>query len=131
MPPPWPRLVRTTAITGQPPASAAEFVAATLPVSDAGADQAIDLEGWIHLTTGTATTALTLRIRRGGIGGAVVLALPPTTIVGPVGSAAEYGIQAVDQPGDVASVAYVLTVVQVGATAAGVLNAAMLRATIE
>lgn len=131
MPPPWPRIVRTTTITGQPPASGAEFVAATLQVSDAGADQTVDLEGWMHFLTGTGTATLTLRLRRGGIGGAIVAALNPTTIVGAVGSVSEYGIQAVDQPGEVASVAYVLTVTQNGATAAGALYAVMLRATIE
>jgi hypothetical protein len=94
------------------------------------ADTVIAFEAWSKITTGTATTSIVPRIRRGGAAGAVVGDATPLSIVGAVGATAEYGNMATDQPGEVASMLYVLTIVQTAATGAGTLLAVMLQATL-
>lgn len=128
MPPAWQRIFRTNVITNVLPATAAETVVATLIISDNGPDAAVELEGWCKITTGTSTTSIVPRIRRDSVAGAVVGDATLMAIIGAVGETHEYGIKAVDTPGEVASQTYVLTIVQTAASAAGTARAVLLRA---
>lgn len=105
-----------------------ETVVATLSdVETTGAGDAVDLQGSVDITAGTGATAVTLRVRRGGVAGAVVRANNPQTIA--AGNTATLDIEATDNPGDVAGQVYVLTVQQTAASANGTVNHADLRAT--
>lgn len=128
MPPAWQRTYRTNAATNVLPASAAETVIATLIISDNGPDAAVQLEGWVKLTTGTSTTSIVPRIRRDSVTGTLVGDQTAMLIIGAVGETHEYGIKVVDTPGEVASQTYVLTIVQTGAAAAGTVRQVLLSA---
>ena len=106
--------------------AAAETVCATMAgVSTDNAGATIVLDGTVDLTTGTGTTAITLRIRRGvdATGVLVGVAEVPPIAASTRGT---FAIQAVDQPGEVAGQSYVLTAQQTGGTGAGVINSAVL-----
>lgn len=126
--PPSQRITRTATIANALPATAAETVVATLVITDAAADSAVELEGWCKILTGASTTSIVPRLRRDSVAGAVVGDANILTIIGAVGETHEYGIKAVDTPGEVASQTYVLTIVQTAATGAGTLRAVLLRA---
>lgn len=128
MPPAWQRTYRTNVATNVLPGSAAETVIATLVVSDNGPDAAVELEGWVKLTTGASTTTLVPRIRRDSVSGALVGDQTAMVIIGAVGETHEYGIKVVDTPGEVASQTYVLTLVQTACTVAGTVRQVLLRA---
>jgi hypothetical protein len=128
MPTAWQRIYRTAIATNVLPASAVETVVATLIISDAGPDSAVELEGWVKLTTGASTTSIVPRIRRDGLAGALVGDQTAMAIIGAVGETHEYGIKVVDTPGEVASQTYVLTIVQTAATVAGTIRQVLLRA---
>lgn len=97
-----------------------ETVVATIPnvnTQDPGANVAI--EATVTLTTGTATTAVVLRIRRGSVTGTIIGEAETDTPIGAAGSTDPYSIGATDQPGEVASQNYVVTVQQTAATGNG------------
>lgn len=124
----WQRTFASTVIQNVLPASNVETVVAQLAITDATADSVVLIEGWAKITTGTSTTFIVPRIRRAALAGTLVGDQTPITIIGAVGSTGEYGIKATDQPGEVASLLYVLTIVQTAAAAAGTLVATMLKA---
>lgn len=126
----WQRVYASTVAQAALPASAAETVVAQVQVSTVGADQVVILDGWAKIATGTSTTFITPRFRRGGVAGTVVGDATTISIIGAVGSTGEYGHRATDQPGEVASLLYVLTIVQSAAAAAGTLFAVFIRATV-
>lgn len=124
----WQRTFATTVIANALPANATETIVAQLQITTVSADQVVELMGWAKITTNTSTTSIVPRIRRAVIAGTVVGDATPLTIIGAVGSTGEYGIEATDQPGDVASLLYLLTIVQTAAAAAGTCLAVKLRA---
>lgn len=126
--PAWQRVFASSVIQNALPASAAETIVAQIQISDITADTVVELEAWAKILTGASTTSIVPRIRRAGVAGAVVGDQNPITILGAVGSTGEYGVKATDQPGEVASLLYVLTIVQTAATGAGTLQATKLRA---
>lgn len=110
----------------------AETVLATVNVgSTNGAQVQVTLEGLVVLTTGTATTGVTVRLRRGtDATGTVVATTGVETAIGAAGSTDPYPIQAVDTPGDVGGQSYALTVQQAAATGNGSVTFASLNAAV-
>lgn len=106
----------------------AETVAAQVQVSTDRPGAVVVLEGNIDLTTGTATTAVTVQIRRGGLAGPIVANSPEVPAEG-AGVRVVIPLQVSDSPGEVASQVYVLTVTQTAATGNGTINDASLQAT--
>lgn len=98
-------------------------------VSTARGGQTITLMGTVVVDSGTGTTAVTPRIRRGSDQSGTVVhdAVAQETTAG---NAETWFIQAVDAPGDVAGQEYELTVEQTGATADGTINFASLTAIV-
>lgn len=98
----------------------AETVVATVTVpSTPNPGATVTIEGHCQLTVGTGTTALTPRIRRGGLTGALVGEGNALGVSGAAGSTEEVDLTVDDQPGEVVNQVYVLTVAQTGATANG------------
>lgn len=128
--PAWQRTFASTTIQNALPGTAAETIIAQLQVTATTPDTVVELRGWAKLTTGTSTTSIVPRLRRVGVAGTVVGDATPITIVGAVGSTGEYSIEATDQPGEVASLLYVLTIVQTAVTVAGTLLATKIRAVV-
>lgn len=115
--------IATTFFVGPLPASAVETVILTTPPLNISLDFAQIIICWAcNITAGTGTTGLTFRVRRGTTtGGPSVTATAwPLTL-----AAGNTGIGSgcyVDTPGAVAGQQYSLTVIQTGATVAGVYN---------
>lgn len=115
-----PQSAATVAIT-----STTELVAVvTAPVVVDGPTRTVTLSGVLVVTSGAATTTLTVRARRNnGITG-TALANP---IVTPVANATQIDVPFAfsDQPGEVAGLVYSVTVQQTGGGASGVVNVAI------
>lgn len=78
------------------------------------------LRGWAQVTTGTNTTALTPRIRRGTtITDPLIGEANPEQVEAAAGSTEAVEIAVEDLPGELASASYVLTVQQTAASANG------------
>lgn len=76
--------------------------------------------GWAQLTTGTATTTVTPRLRRGtATSGTLLGEANAVTIGAAAGSTEQYLAMACEDRSDVASVEYSLTLTQASATADG------------
>lgn len=111
--------------------NAVETVIATVVVpSILGAGVSVELRGNTSFTTGTSTTSVVLRVRRGGLAGVIVGAAETDTIIGAVGSTDPYSIQVADQPPDSANLTYVLTAQQTAGAAAGTAVVASIAATV-
>lgn len=106
----------------------AETVVATLAgVSTNQPGQTVGLRGSVRVTTGTNTTATTLRIRRDSLTGTLVGEATPEQVEAAAGSTEGHDIYAEESsPGEFIGRTYVLTVEQTGATANGsVVNASL------
>lgn len=78
------------------------------------------IQGWLQLTSGTGTTGVTLRVRRGtDITGVLVGVATVQTDPGGAGATSDYSIQVQERPGAGGSFVYVLTVQQTAAAANG------------
>jgi hypothetical protein len=100
--------------------AAAETVIATLSGVSTPRAVTVTLRGWVEMITGTATTAVTLRVRRGtDATGTLIDEGNPVTIGAAVGSTEEFSIVATDDGADLAGASYVLTAQQSAATADG------------
>ncbi len=96
-----------------------ETVILVSPVIDIGRDfSMIVIDACVCLTTGTATTFITPRIRR-GVDATGVLIGPQTaqTLIGAVGAVSNYECMVVDQGGPFGTAVYVLTAQATAATA--------------
>lgn len=124
------RTVTNSATTDTPVVTTAETAAVVSdPISTGSGAEEITISGTISLTTGTGTTSVTIRCRRGnGITGTVVGETVPHTI----GAAASVNLpySFPDTPGEVAGQLYTLTVQQTGASANGTINNASITVTI-
>lgn len=97
---------------------ATELVVATIPgVTTDGVAQVVRLLGYMVVTTGVGATTVTLRWRRTGLTGTLVG--EANAITSAASTVFSWPHEAEDTPGEVASLAYVLT-----ATAAGVAGTA-------
>lgn len=106
----------------------AETVVATLSGVSTGRAVNVQVRGWAQLTTGTNTTAVVPRIRRGTtISGTLIGEANPVTIGAAAGTTEDFEVDVVDTGADLAGASYVLTLQQVGATA----NGSCLQATVE
>lgn len=106
----------------------AETVVATVSGVTTGRAVNVQLRGWAQLTTGTNTTAVTPRIRRGTtIAGTLIGEGNPVTIGAAAGSTEDFEVDVVDSGADIASASYVLTLQQTAASA----NGSCLQAAIE
>jgi hypothetical protein len=98
----------------------AETVVATLTGVSTPRKTNVTIEGWCQLTTGTNTTALTPRIRRGvDATGTLVGEANPVTIGAAAGGTEDVEIKVTDVGVDLSNATYVLTVVQTAASANG------------
>lgn len=98
----------------------AETVLRTLSGVSTGRKVNVGLKGWVQLTTGAGTTAVTLRIRRGtDATGTLIGEATPVTVAAAAGSTELFDIETFDPGADLASATYVLTAEQTGATANG------------
>lgn len=95
-----------------------ETSACTLTGVNAEAGQVVRIEFAAQMTSGTGTTAITVRVRRGsGTGGALVG--PANALTATAGNTSILTYQVEDSPGAVAVFPYSVTVQQTGATANG------------
>lgn len=111
----------------------AETVVATLAgVSSSRPGQTVRLHGELIITTGGSTTAVTLRVRRDGLTGALVGETDPASVESAAGGTEDHDIVVSDPlTGEVAGQVYVLTVQQTGAAANGSVIHASLEATLS
>lgn len=114
--------------TAIPVVTTAETIVAQVQVSTDRPGVGVTLEGEVDITTGASTTAVTVQIRRGATTAGPVVG---TADVPAEGAAVRVVIpvQEQDQPGEVASQVYSLTVTQAAATGNGTVNLATLQAT--
>lgn len=106
--------VNTTIVT------TAETVLATVSGVSTPRKTNVNLSGWAQVTTGTNTTSLVPRIRRGtDATGTLVGEGNPVTIGAAAGSTEDVEIRVSDVGVDLANASYVLTVVQTAASANG------------
>jgi hypothetical protein len=110
----------------------AETVVATLTgVSTSAPGQTVALRGTVQITTGTATTAVTLRIRRDSLTGAVVGEAGPSQVSAAAGSTEEHERYAEEaNAGEFSGRTYVLTAQQTAATGNGTVLTAALEANV-
>lgn len=108
----------------------AEAVVATLTgTSTSQPGQQFALRGLLTLTTGAATTALTLRVRRDGLTGTIVGEAPVDAVEAAAGSVETHEIYVEESaPGEFSGRTYVLTCQQTAATGNGTVSAASLEA---
>lgn len=116
-----------TITSAQTLTTTAETVVATVAVATDTPDDRVDLAGQATLLSGTGTTQVRLRIRRGSLTGTVVADSGNMGLVGSVGSIQEYDLNGQDTPGEYDG-PYVLTAAQVGASANGTVQPATLQA---
>lgn len=104
-----------------PLVTTAETVVATVVVpSVPRANVKVQIKGYAQLTTGTNTTAVTPRIRRGtDATGTLVGEANAEQVKAAAGSTEEFSIMVEDAPGEVANQSYVLTLAQTAASANG------------
>lgn len=97
-----------------------ETVVATLPGVSTSRPLSVFLRGWVQLTSGATTSAVTLRIRRGvDATGVLIGEANPVTIGAAAGTTEEYELTTEELGADLAGATYVLTVQQTAATAPG------------
>jgi hypothetical protein len=97
-----------------------ETVIATLAgVSTKTPTSSFTLLGWAQLTPGTDATSIKLAIRRTSVSGTLVGEANGETFGAAASQVRGQTIVSDDAPGDVASMAYVLTALQAGGTADG------------
>lgn len=115
--------------TDTPLVTTAETVIATLAgVSTNQPGQTVALRGSARITTGAATTALTLRVRRDSLTGTLVGEATPEQIEAVAGSTEGHDIYVQESdPGEFSGRTYVLTAQQTAATG----NGAALNASLE
>lgn len=116
-----------------PIVTTAETVIATLTgCSNSGPGKPIRLSGQAKITTGTATTQLTFRIRRDSLTGTLVTDADFVTIEAAAGGTEDHDLDGVDSlTTEVFNQTYVLTVQQTAATANGSSIYAYLKAQCE
>lgn len=129
-----PRLTYSTIVeTDTAVVTTAETVVATLTgVSTYGPNRTVKLTGEAVFTTGTATTALTWRVRRDSLTGTLVHEANAVQVEAVAGSTEDHDIYAEDpRAAEIANATYVLTVQQTAATANGSALRASLVAEID
>lgn len=108
-----------------------ETVVATLTGVSTPRKSSVTLEGFVQLTTGGSTTAVTPRIRRGSdITGTLIGEANAQQVQAAAGSTEELYIKVIDPAVDIAGATYVLTVEQTGAAGNGTALQATLSASM-
>lgn len=109
-----------------------ETVVATLTGVSTPRKCNVTLEGWVQLLIGTATTAVTLRVRRGtDATGTLVGEANAVQISTAAGSTEDHEIRVQDTNVDLSNATYVLTVQQTAATGNGTAAQASLTASCQ
>ena len=109
----------------------AETVVATLSGVSTGRPSTVNLSGWVQVTTGGSTTALTPRIRRGtDITGTLVCEANAVELAAAAGSEEEISISGQDPGVNLSSGSYVLTLQATAAAANATALQARLTATV-
>lgn len=124
-------MLPTVTVSAVADGGATETVVATMSnVSPPGAGATVAIDGLVNLTTAaTGTSAVVARVRRGGVTGPLLGVATTDTVA--TATAKTIAIDAQDTPPDSASLTYVLTVTETGATANGTVNYAVLTGTIN
>lgn len=131
MPNPYPVLLPpSTTVVGSPAAAAETTVCSTTVGGVAGPTSRVLLIGFVAFTVGTNGTAVRLRLRNGSLTGTVVADTGALT-----GGVAAAGLLAlpilgVDSPGDVSSLAYVMTLQVTAGSAPSTVSAVQLVAIV-
>lgn len=108
-----------------------ETVVATLSGVNTPRRTTVTLRGWAQLTTGTATTTVTPRIRRGTTASGTLIGEGNAVTIGAAaGGTEEFACTAVDEGIDLAGGSYVLTLQQAAATGNGTCLQASLSASM-
>jgi len=122
----WPRISQVSSTPAATITTTTETVGATLSaVSTQSADNVVVLMGYLDVTTGTGTTAVVVRVRR-GVDATGTLIQQAVTEQVTAGNEISVPIFVQDTPGEVSNQSYVITVQQTAATANGTLNRASL-----
>lgn len=109
-----------------------EVVVATLAgVVTPFAGQTIKLRGSAMITSGTTTTALTVRIRRASLTGTLIDDQTAQSIDSAAGGTNIYEVLGTDAPGDVTGFTYVLTAQSTGGGTGGTTVYAVLEARVD
>lgn len=115
----------TETLTDTPVVTTTETIVATLSGIGTPRRTNVTARGRVDITTGTGTTAVTLRIRRGtAITDTLIGEANAEQVTAAAGSTESHEVEARDAGVDLAGATYILTVQQTAATANGsVLNA--------
>lgn len=110
-------IVRSSSVTSDTALTAAtEAVVATISgISPSSADQTVTLMARATILTGVGGTNVTLRLRRTALTGTLIGEADPTNIGASLSAEVTHSFD--DQPGDVASLVYVLTATMAGGNA--------------
>ena len=120
--------VTATAVTD---GGATEKVVATLAnVSTPGPEAEVNLFGHVNITTGTAATAVVVKVRRGTDTSGTEVGTAETDTLA-AGNKESIPFNVVDTPGDIAGESYVVTVTETSATADGTVNYAYMGGYID
>lgn len=125
-------VTRTTYGTTDTPVVTTAETAAVIsdPVTGSTDGAEYTISGMVNITTGTGTTEVVVRVRRGnGVSGALVGETEPQTIAAGAKGNIPYGVT--DQPGAVGSQQYTASVVQTGASGNGTINNAYITVTTD
>lgn len=94
----------------------------TSPYTSDGANRQVTVDAEGEITTGTGTTALVVKIRRGTTTAGAQVGQSQTITVPTAGNKVQFGIQVLDTPGEVAGQQYCCTVTQTGGTGSGTVD---------
>jgi hypothetical protein len=125
------RTITSYGTTDTPVVTTAETAAVTSdPITPSTDGSELTISGVINITTGTSTTAVVVRVRRGvGVSGALVGETESQTIA--AGASGNISYEVTDFPGAVAGQQYTASVVQTAATANGTINNASITVTTD
>jgi hypothetical protein len=113
------------------PTSTETLVVVSSPLTLPGSNAKAVIRGWLDLTVGAATTAITIAVYEGGaIGGRLVGTKQPSAGDFTPGNDAHFEYETVDVIENVGGAQYCMSVTQTGATADGSVTAALLDTTL-
>lgn len=129
MPAPFPILLPpSTTVVGSPALAAETTVASTVVGGVAGPTSRVLLIGFVAFTVGATGTAAQVRLRNGSITGTVVGNTGALTVV--AANLVSFAVLGVDSPGDVSSLAYVMTLQITGGSGASAVSSVQLVAVV-
>lgn len=117
----------SSTIVGSPAAAAETVICQTPAITVDFTARLVYLTSAVNMTVGTSGTAVTLRLRRTGLTGTLVIASPALTAV--AANIISIGIDTTDTPGDLSGLVYVLTAQVTAGAATSTIGTVALAAT--